>query len=133
MQIKTVFAIASLAAVAGVLFAGRSEAGTKSPEPVVIDVAHKAFWGNMGSARASADSLQYIGCEISSSAAALSANCTARDAAGTSVTCSTTNANMIQAAGAVGSGSTVVVVHDGAGTCTSVRVQNYSYFSIKVP
>ena len=76
MQMKQVLAVAAIAAVAGVLVAGKSDAGTKTPEPVVIDAAHKAFWGNMGTARASADNLQHIGCQITASSSGIVANST---------------------------------------------------------
>lgn len=133
MQTRHVLAVAAVAAVAGVLVAGRSDAGTKTPEPVVIDAAHKTFWGNLGTARASADNLQHIGCQVSASSAAITAYCLARDANNVSVSCTSNDPNLVQAAGAVNSGSTLVVVHDGAGKCTNITVRNYSYFSIKVP
>ncbi|MBL8611438.1 MAG: hypothetical protein JNL38_29105 [Myxococcales bacterium] len=133
MQMKQVLAVAAIAAVAGVLVAGKSDAGTKTPEPVVIDAAHKAFWGNMGTARASADNLQHIGCQITASSSGIVANCLARDVNNVSVACTSNEPNIVQAVGALSSGSTLHVVHDGAGKCMSVSVRNFSYYSIKVP
>lgn len=133
MQTRQVLAIAAVAAVAGVLFVGRSEAGTKDPEPVGIDAAHKTFWGNLGSARASADSVQHIGCQIAASSAGISAYCLARDAASVSVSCSSNDPFIVQALQGLDSGSTLVVVHDGAGKCLNVTVRDFSYFSIKAP
>lgn len=133
MQTKTALVIASLVAVAGVFVAGRGEAGVKITETVTIDAAHKSFWGNMGSVRASADNVQNIGCQLTANTVAISANCFAKDAAGVSVSCSSTSPTIIQAVGSIGSGSTIVVGHDGAGTCTSIQAQNFSYFSTKVP
>src|SRR5437868_10009234 len=65
-------------------------AGLKFNTPVSVDAAARRGLGALGSARASADAIQYIYCYAVHGVSA-SAFCVARDAASTTVSCFTTD------------------------------------------
>ena len=105
-------------------------AGQRLTSNVSIDTGDREAAGSVGSARNSSDSTQYIGCRVSSGLSAFeSASCFARNTAGTTVTCFTTNPTAVHILGQVGSTSRILFSWDTAGTCTDVTVINSSQYA----
>lgn len=116
-----------------------AHAGRKTTATVVINTASRTASGSLGSARNSADSIQYIGCHgtlypnldaNSGSFASTTYYCYARNSAGTTAACSvpiTTEFFDIYAP--VAEDSFLQFSWDASGNCTSLRVENYSYYA----
>lgn len=100
---------------------------------VQVDTVNRTASGTMATVRASADTLQYINCNIRTNGAGLIMNCQARDANGVSVGCSSTAQNFIQLVGMIQSDSHVSFKWDAASACTSLSVDNGSQFAPKTP
>lgn len=119
-----------LTALAGLLLVTASHAGKKTTQAVTVDTAQRYASGSLASARATADTTQYIGCLILSSG---TTSCQARNAAGTAASCSTTDAGFRAAAQSINGDSRLIFYWDGSGNCTSLAVENYSLWAPKVP
>jgi hypothetical protein len=93
--------------------------------------------GSMGSARSSADSNQYIGCQVSTnnvSSGAVTVQCFARNAAGTYLSCVTTDPNYVNAAQAIDGDSYIRFNTESSGSnCTYLLVLDSSYYAPKQP
>jgi hypothetical protein len=122
---KTAIAL-GLALLAG---GGTAWAGYKQIQTVVIHPAPiNAFGGDMGSARNSTDTLQYIHVTYMASVGGIpSAMIAVTNASGTSAMCSTSDVKLLDAIQSINSDSFIMVYHDGAGTCNSVQVNTASY------
>ncbi|MBU8900356.1 hypothetical protein DRW03_35070 [Corallococcus sp. H22C18031201] len=122
---KTAIAL-GLALLAG---GGTAWAGYKQSYGVVIHPAPiNAFGGDMGAARNSADTIQYIHVTyFASTTGLIFADLAVRDASGASATCRTYDAGLIEVLHSLTSDSSIMVYHDGAGTCNSVLVNTSSY------
>lgn len=115
----------------GVLLAATAaQAGTRFA--LYVSVGSTYAYGSIGSARGSADSLQYIGCSTLATAGIEYATCYARDISGTYGTCRTYDAKMIRAVATIGSDSTVEF-HWSGSSCTYIAVQNDSRYSPRQP
>jgi len=119
LQIVTLLASTALAATAW--------AGYRYPFEVQIDLANRTVKGALGSARASADANQAIGCRISTAAGTSPVvYCFAVDAAGNKAECSSTDQAIVTVARAITDSSMVSFGWDSHGTCLSLSVENYS-------
>ncbi|RKG83187.1 hypothetical protein D7W79_00665 [Corallococcus exercitus] len=107
-----------------------SFAGAKSSQPIYVDNVNRAFSGSMGSVRNSSDTTQSLYC---SSSSAGYGSCIATNASGVSVSCLTTNANLLAVIRSVNSDSYVQVTYDSTGNCTSILVGTGSNHEPKQP
>ena len=113
----TTIALLSIAAVAS--------AGYKLSVPVSVTTT--SFTGAMGSARMSSDNLQYLFCRDNGN----SAFCGARNSAGTTKSCTTTNVNHLNVIRSMVDTSRIGV-NFSSGTCTSIYQVNGSYYDTLV-
>jgi hypothetical protein len=108
-------------------------AGSKSNPTVVVDTVVREAFGSLGSARNSADAVQYIGCTVVSSAASTSVSCTARNSAGTIGSCTSTNATLVDAARNLDGDAYIYFSWDAGGSCTLLSVAKSSVYTPKTP
>ena len=102
-------------------------AGYRYPLEVQIDAVNRTAKGALGSARASADNNQAIGCRVSASpGGAPVAYCFAVDAAGNQASCSSSDQAIVVAASALRDSSMLSFAWSSGGACLSVTVENYS-------
>ncbi len=108
----------------------RSRARRTTANVIITNTAtaHE-FSGSQGSVRNSADTIQRIYCAYDD----ISALCNARNSAGTSVLCTTSDPGMMADIRGINGDSYLFVEHDGAGTCTRVYVNSGSYYAPKNP
>lgn len=127
----------SVALAATLALAATAHAGDKANVPVTFKTNAQGHtigaFGMAGTARNSADTKQSIGCFVSALGNSLQAGCEAQNAAGGYVSCTTTGAALVTAAGAVGPDSYIDFSHDGAGNCNSIYVANGSSNAVKQP
>jgi hypothetical protein len=102
-------------------------AGLKLSYPVSVDSTSRVAWGSMGSARNSADAVQYIGCSVNTSTTGTYGICEARSPANSARSCSTTNADMLAAIRMVNEASFIFFTWDANSNCTQVSVVNWSF------
>ena len=95
----------------------------------LVSITTTNFRGGLAAARFSADPTQYIGCYISTTGAAASVVCQARDAAGTFVSCvqSAPSVAMLNAVATLSDAAFVNVTYSGT-TCTSILSHANSAF-----
>ncbi|MGH8049234.1 MAG: hypothetical protein ACREPB_01090 [Arenimonas sp.] len=117
-----------LTACALTAVAGAAMAGLSYSVPVNINDAYKYAVGTMYGARASSDTVQYIGCYHNAYSSGGSANCYAVNAAGVSRSCYTTNVNMVDAIRSISDESYIYFQWNTDGTCNYVLVDNGSRF-----
>jgi hypothetical protein len=115
-----------------------AHAGARTVASVVINHSINTASGSLGSARNQGGTYpyggQYIGCYTSFENGANGWGvCTAQDASGYYLACSTTNAELIRAMRTVTSDSYISFRADGGGYCTRVYIYNYSYYEPKQP
>jgi len=105
-----------------------SLAGLRLDEPVLVNMAIREALGSIGSARNSADSVQYIGCSIEadSSTDPLIA-CFATDETGTSALCTSSSPRLVAAVQGITSLSFIDFQWDSDQSCTFVYVVNASF------
>jgi len=90
--------------------------------------------GSLGAVRNSANAVEYLGCKVSaSSTAAPVATCSAKDSAGATFYCQTSNTGMVTVALSLSGDSFVTLNRDTAGNCTLITVDNSSLYSPKAP
>ena len=121
----------SLAAAALAVQSANAGLHYSSPITVGVNSDHSGgAWGGVHSARVSSDSKQFIGCAaygaVNTSSTYVA--CSASDAAGHTLYCSTYNPNYYvwQAAMSVNQASSIIFNVDSHGNCTYVYVQNNS-------
>ena len=86
------------------------------------------FAGTPGDARASSDSMQYIGCVIAGRPSGVTGACSARNSAGVTRSCGFSSAGgFAQAVASISTFSNIAIWHDTGGNCTTVQVDNNSY------
>ncbi len=122
--------VAAMAAITLFTLAPSSHAGLKWNYEVT-HVTNGAF-GAVGSARASSDNKQYIGCWVTSTASSAVGGCQARRSDGAVKSCSTSNASIVANMRAINEGSFIYFNYSG-GACTSLQVSNYSTYRPKTP
>ena len=119
----------ALAALAGSVFAG-----ARYSYPVSVDTTSRVAWGSMGTARNSADAVQYIGCSVTTYSSGGSYGiCEGRNAANSARACTTTNADMLAAIRMVSEASFIFFTWDASNNCTMVSVVNWSYVEPMAP
>jgi hypothetical protein len=108
-------------------FGATAWAGYRYPFEVQVDLVNRTAKGALGSARASADTKQVIGCRIGTGAGGNpGVYCVAVNAAGNTAECSTTDQGIATVATAIRDSSLVSFTWDPRGTCLSLTVENYS-------
>jgi hypothetical protein len=120
------------AVVAVTVLAGAGAfAGERLILPVVIDTVNRKAEGAIGSARNSADTVQYLGCSVSATTTGTSIQCVARNAAGTQVQCNTSSPNLINAALSIQTDNYLRFDWDATGACTAITLHKYSFYEPK--
>jgi hypothetical protein len=125
--------------IAGALLSTAALAGYKATSEVVVSSTTTGMtaMGSVGSARNSADSTQYIGCQVSTnnvSSGSVTVQCFARNAAGTYLSCVTTDPNYVSAAQAIDSDSYIrFSTESSSSNCTYLLVVDSSYYAPKQP
>lgn len=112
------------------LLASRTWAGLRRTEPVIINTAGRYAQGSLGSARDAADGNQSIGCVIRESGLV---SCSARSASNTVLSCGSNDPLYRAAAQSLNGDSRLYFSADAAGNCTSLVVENYSFWLPKPP
>ena len=127
------------AALAAGLFGGVGDAaaGAKGANNVYVNVTSRLAQGDLGQARNTTDSVQYIGCYTqtyrNSSGVFEQVNCQARDTAGASYYCYATDPELVRAARSITGDSFLYFVGDTAGKCTTILVGQSSMYQPKQP
>ncbi len=116
-----------------VLGAGAAWAGQRGDNFVVISTASRTLWGSFGSARNSADSVQYIQLAVQAGPSGEVAWVFARDASGVSASCFTSSAALVSTAKAVTSDAYIQATWDTGGQCTNLEVRTTSIHPPKSP
>ena len=117
------------------LWASSAWAGAKQHAPVWVDTVNRTATGSIGSARNSADSVQYIECQTSVNPGATSAgvSCRAKNASGVSYSCYSFNPLIVAVAQSIGPASWIEFVGDASGVCTLIAVNNSSQSEPPLP
>jgi len=97
-------------------------AGFKTAQAVVIADANKFANGDLGYARNTADSTQYIGCQVNGDVG----NCYARNKDGLSRSCYTSTAKWVNTIRALNGDSYLYFKWDASGNCINIIVDNGS-------
>ena len=111
-----------LTVLAAGLLSATALAGMKTGQPVVIMDASKFANGELGYVRNTADTVQYIGCTTKGDAG----SCTARNSAGLTRSCSSTEARWVNTMRAVSGDTYLYFKWDADGKCVMVIVDNNS-------
>lgn len=120
-----------VAALAAATFGAAAFAGMKSQQQVVINDDKSSAWGDLGWARNSANTTEYIGCHIIGSGNEGMGVCTARNAAGVTRSCTTQVSAYLYTITAINSDSFVQFKWNSSGNCTMVIVETNSSFMPK--
>ncbi len=124
--------VAALAAMT--LVTTTAWAGAKSGYVVQVDTVNRTASGTMATVRATADSTQYLDCNIqTASGTGLTIYCQARDANGVTGACSSSAQNFVQIVGLIHGDSHVSFSWSATGACTALSVDNGSFFAPKQP
>jgi hypothetical protein len=111
--------------VAFCMVAVSASAGTKTNAGVFINDAVGYAAGSLDSARSSADTLQFISCDLYATG---NIQCKARNSAGVLRTCSTSDAAFVKTVQMINQASYVAFWWDTSGNCTSMLVRNGSNY-----
>jgi len=117
-----------------------AHAGRKTPANVVINTTTRTASGSLGSTRNTTDNVQYIACQgtlypnldpTSGSYSSRSYFCYARTTAGASASCTiaTSTDPLVDIQPTLAEDSFVEFKWNASGYCTSLRVENYSYYA----
>lgn len=119
-----------IASVLVAAFASTSavQAGTKTSNEVKITDSQRRAEGSLGSARASADTNQYLACTVHSSASDIYMSCSARDASGLFRSCASSSDTLVQAALSLSASSMIVFTWDANYACQTLDVANGSLY-----
>ena len=110
--------------VSSVVLAGEARAGRKTSSPVVVGTSYA--YGALGSARNSADSVQFIGCSTWATATSQSGLCQARDSASHNLSCTTSEPNLLAEIRSMAGDSFVYFTVNASGECTLIQVNHSS-------
>jgi hypothetical protein len=129
--------LAWVALVGAVTVGPAALAGTKQNRPVTVSIdtvnGGGAAYGSMGSARASADTVEYIGCWVNATQTTISMSCGAEDASGNMLLCLSSSPSMVQAVQAIASDSYLTFSTDLTSECLSLQVKTASFNLPKTP
>lgn len=120
MRLRPIFFALTVALLA---VAGMAQAGYKYLIPVYINDASNYAYGSLDGALRSADGVQYIGCNRSTT----NVYCFAMNDAGLLRACSSTDPNMIAVVRAMSNKAYLYFAWDTAGNCTSLSTAELSY------
>ena len=110
-----------------------ARAGYKSTDYAGTDGSSYGY-GSIGDARNSGDANQYIGCDtFENSGGTMTSYCYARNSAGTSYYCYSTDPNFVATASTITESSYIDFDGPVGGVCTYIQVSNYSYFRPMTP
>lgn len=117
------------------LVAGSSAiAGLRVIESVSVNTATRFASGSLASARAAADSVQFIGCGATwRTDGTVNGSCFAKTAAGVSGSCTFSDTNLAHALGAVSGDTRLQFRWDATNKCTSISLEDASYWAPKQP
>ena len=110
-----------------VVISGTAVAGLKGTYNVTTSAT--SFAGSLGSARNSADAIQYIGCRDQQTVA----YCYGRDAAGVTKSCTTSNPTHLAMIRGWTDSTYVRISFNTAGTCTNILQSTFSQLEPKKP
>jgi hypothetical protein len=124
--------------VASIALQDRADAGWKSPSPAsvwIVDGAPSSYAsGDLAAVRASANSIENIGCLTSSYPDAFTwVGCQARNATGTSRMCWTNDPNLADAVAGMSDAGQLFFMWDASGTCTYIEVVKNSGYGPRMP
>jgi hypothetical protein len=122
----------------GMFVVSRVEAGLKGGVGVTVSTATSEFWGSLGKARGSSDSLQYIGCQSvvrQPNHEYERITCEAMDQWGNYDYCQYTDVwnYMSRALNKLNGGSTLYVRYVPSHYCDYISVANYSIYPPTAP
>ncbi|WNG48323.1 hypothetical protein F0U60_32485 [Archangium minus] len=121
-------------AMAAVLAGTAAWAGSRYVGPVTINLSAKEAYGTLGSARNSQDALQFITCDAHAfNDGSKHMSCTAKNASGTSVYCTSTVPVLVETARSLSGDAFVFFEWDASGACTYLGVGHSSEFEPKRP
>lgn len=128
---------AALAATVLAMVCATASAGEKAEVPVTLEInglgqVTRAY-GMAGTARNSADAQQIIACFVSATSTGVQGGCEAKNAAGVSTMCITSNASLMAAVQAVRTDSYIDFSRSSAGQCTGIYVANGSPNAVRLP
>lgn len=108
-------------------------AGFKQNPPVIV--SGNSIYGPMGTARASSDSIQYIGCELLASLTYAFATCSGRTSTGITFTCWTEDEALMKTVAAMTDGAYITFAVDAAdpSECNYISVRTSSRYAPPVP
>jgi hypothetical protein len=107
-------------------------AGLKSTQNVTVSATSAS--GAVGTARASADAVQFIRCTVQGTTAGNNVFCAARNTAGTSLSCTANGSpNLAHSVAAIGPTSRIYFAVNASGACIQVDVTNSSEYPPMVP
>lgn len=109
------------------VFATTVFAGSQLSQEVTIKDTKGFAYGDLGYARNTADTVQYIGCSVTG----VIAVCAARDSTGLTRSCSTSDPDLMALARSLNGDSYLSFSWDGSGFCTTLQVRNYSWLAPK--
>lgn len=112
-----------------------ARAGSKSNSEVYVYKAADSSgyaYGALGSARNSAGSNQLLSCSVSSLTGSVSLFCSARDSAGTYVSCTSSSSRLVTAAQSLKGDSYMTMYWDSSGKCTEFYISNNSAYAPKL-
>jgi hypothetical protein len=112
----------------GLLGAAAASAGQRTAYVVVVDDNLRFAGGSLSGAHNSADRVQHIGCFVDRQFI----SCIARDSAGLTRSCTTSDAAHVATARAINSTSRVSFTWNVDGTCASLTITNSSIVPPKV-
>jgi hypothetical protein len=126
-----------LIALGGLLIAASvaqvADAGQKLNQTVTINTAARFAVGAIGVARNTANNVEYIQCSlfVSAPGAKPGVQCGAANSAGTTATCYTYDASIVEAAKGMNSDGLIQFWYDASGTCTGLTVVASSRYAPK--
>lgn len=131
-QMRRIIQVAVLAiAAVGLVGTPAVQAGYATGYEVYVDASSGYAYGTLSKARLSSDSTQFIGCYIYAFATGTNVRCSARNKAGSNVSCvfpSNSNSSALAAASSIGPESDVSFSFNQDGYCSSLSVNNSSIF-----
>ena len=116
------------------LLIGTAQAGFKSTYGANVNTTTRTAYGDAMSSRSAPDVLSYIGCSVLGfSSGSGQAICEARNSAGVSAYCYSTNPTIVAAAASGGASSYYYFQWDTSSQCTYLYVSNASVYGPVTP
>ena len=136
MNRRFVIWAAAIAACAGlVTIAGKTRAGLKTSQAVVIVTTPTTRLANadLGFAHNTANNVEQISCTVSTNTSSASVSCFARNSEGLTVSCLSTDPDLVAAARSLSSDSYLIFRWNDEGQCTNITVRQGSASRPKAP